>query len=320
MKKWRNNLIRGQCIFLLFVFAIMGVGCQAAEASFADGGINNSVSINKTDIKLDLGAESSISREEVSVNSENKEIAATRPSHGIKLLKQVEFDDDDITFEDTETPITPNPSETVIPSDNSNSSTGVTEDPEEPEDIPSEHIHNYKVIKTVAPSCIEDGYSVYKCSCGDLYNDNIVTAAGHSWGEWIIKKEPTSSEEGLQSRSCSVCGSSEEQIVEKISVPNITLDYAAAESYGNQYAASTYGWYIDTSLNSGNAGYYPASTTSVYQVNESGGQDYLNRKVADKVNSLRSNLADRGVTGIPYINCDVYDDGNGKIFILVYYG
>ena len=36
-------------------------------------------------------------------------------------------------------------------------------------------------------------------------------AKGHSWGEWAVTTAPTCEAEGVQSRTCSVCGASEEQ-------------------------------------------------------------------------------------------------------------
>lgn len=37
------------------------------------------------------------------------------------------------------------------------------------------HDHNY-IERVVEPTCIEKGYTEYKCECGDLYVRNEVTA------------------------------------------------------------------------------------------------------------------------------------------------
>lgn len=38
-------------------------------------------------------------------------------------------------------------------------------------------------------------------------------AKGHSWGEWAVTTAPTCEAEGVQSRTCSACGASEEQML-----------------------------------------------------------------------------------------------------------
>ncbi len=182
------------------------------------------------------------------------------------------------------------------------------------------HTHDYSVYKEVPPGCTSGGYTTYRCDCGSSYNDDVVVATGHSWGKWTTTVEASTSSEGQEKRTCSVCGRSETRTIEKLPVAEVTLDYAAAEAYGNQYAASVYGWSVNTSLNSGNAGYYPGSTTDVYACSERGGQSYLNSKVASKVDALYSNLSLYGSTEGCSVNCDVYDNGSGVIFIFVYYG
>ena len=48
----------------------------------------------------------------------------------------------------------------------------------------------------------------------------------------------------------------------------VSYDYNAAANYGNSYAASTYGWVV----NSAASGYYPASSISVEYAMNKGGQ------------------------------------------------
>ncbi len=43
------------------------------------------------------------------------------------------------------------------------------------------HTHSYESAVT-PPTCTEDGYTTYTCSCGDKYTDDEVTAPGHSYG------------------------------------------------------------------------------------------------------------------------------------------
>ncbi len=70
------------------------------------------------------------------------------------------------------------------------------------------HTHSYS--KTVAPpSCTGKGYTTYTCDCGDSYIDNETAALGHTWGEWLVTKEPTTTAEGEETRTCSVCKTEE---------------------------------------------------------------------------------------------------------------
>lgn len=56
----------------------------------------------------------------------------------------------------------------------------------------------------VEPTCTEDGYTIHTCDrCGETRTDATVPALGHTWGEWVP------SEDGTQSRTCTVCGEQE---------------------------------------------------------------------------------------------------------------
>ncbi|MGN0959160.1 MAG: hypothetical protein ACI4OC_00265, partial [Coriobacteriales bacterium] len=70
-----------------------------------------------------------------------------------------------------------------------------------------------------APSCTEPGYgpSSYCSTCGNwLGGGASIPAKGHSWGEWAVTTAPTCEAESVQSRTCSVCGASEEQTLPAI--------------------------------------------------------------------------------------------------------
>ena len=74
------------------------------------------------------------------------------------------------------------------------------------------HTHKYSV-ETVAPTCIVDGYNTEICPCGDIKSIDIIKATGHSFGEWIIETEASSTNDGLKYRECSVCLEKEEEII-----------------------------------------------------------------------------------------------------------
>ncbi len=78
---------------------------------------------------------------------------------------------------------------------------GVTSGPGTGEDC--EHIYTSMVI---APTCTERGYVIYTCSkCGNSYQDSYTNALNHSYGEWVVVKEATSTTSGTRERTCSVC-------------------------------------------------------------------------------------------------------------------
>ena len=122
----------------------------------------------------------------------------------------------------------------------------VTTKPTEPP-----HTHSYTSSK-VASTCTNKGYTLHKCSCGKSYTDNETAALGHSWGDWTVVTQPTTQQEGKQTRTCSRCGATESQSIPKVEAPALEwsdLDLNKAMAVGNQYAASRYGCVPDTSLN-----------------------------------------------------------------------
>ncbi|MBQ3901356.1 MAG: S-layer homology domain-containing protein, partial [Clostridia bacterium] len=79
-----------------------------------------------------------------------------------------------------------------------------------------EHVHDYVAVVT-EPTCTEQGYTTYTCSgCGDSYVDDYTDALGHDWGEWIVTTDPTCTEAGEQTRVCARCGETETQSVDAL--------------------------------------------------------------------------------------------------------
>ena len=67
-----------------------------------------------------------------------------------------------------------------------------------------EHVHDYKPVTVVAPTCTADGLTRYICDCGAVeeWRDEAIPAIGHTWGYWKTVKEATETEEGLKERTC----------------------------------------------------------------------------------------------------------------------
>ena len=69
--------------------------------------------------------------------------------------------------------------------------------------IDPNHEHSYSVYKTSAATCTEEGYTLYKCSCGDTEIRDIKSALGHSFGAGKVVSSCT--EENYTKYECSVC-------------------------------------------------------------------------------------------------------------------
>ena len=65
-------------------------------------------------------------------------------------------------------------------------------------------LHKYaQVVETKDPTCAVDGYVNYDCDCGYEFTD-VITAPGHDYESVIT--EPTCTEKGFTTHTCSVCG------------------------------------------------------------------------------------------------------------------
>ena len=90
--------------------------------------------------------------------------------------------------------------------------------------------HTHTLVKTdeVAATCSAEGTKAYwTCSeCGKLFSDaegkteiaapEKIDKIPHTWGEWTVTKAATCTEDGEESRTCSVCGETESNVIEKI--------------------------------------------------------------------------------------------------------
>lgn len=98
-----------------------------------------------------------------------------------------------------------------------------TDDTDNKED--NSHNHSY-VKKVTKATCTTQGYTTYTCSCGDTYKSDYVPATGHTYGDWVTTKEPTTTSTGTAKRTCKVCGKSETKVLSKV-VENHTHSYTS---------------------------------------------------------------------------------------------
>ena len=66
------------------------------------------------------------------------------------------------------------------------------------------HEHSYTAV-TTAPTCTEQGYTTYTCSCNDSYVSDYVDATGHKYNSVVT--QPTCEQNGYTTCTCE-CGDS----------------------------------------------------------------------------------------------------------------
>ena len=79
------------------------------------------------------------------------------------------------------------------------------------------HTHSYKDVVT-APTCTEKGYTTHTCACGDSYVDTYTDALGHAWDNGKVTKEPTETETGVKTFTCTRCGETKTESIPVVSV------------------------------------------------------------------------------------------------------
>ena len=71
-------------------------------------------------------------------------------------------------------------------------------------DTQEEHTHSYKPTVT-PPTCTEQGYTTYTCSCGFSYKDDYQPVLGHNFENYTYNNDATTSKDGTETGTCSRC-------------------------------------------------------------------------------------------------------------------
>lgn len=74
------------------------------------------------------------------------------------------------------------------------------------------HEHSYTTSVT-APTCTEQGYTTYTCSCGDSYVDDYVDALDHDFKDYISDDNATFEKDGTKTSLCSRYGCIEQNTI-----------------------------------------------------------------------------------------------------------
>ena len=74
------------------------------------------------------------------------------------------------------------------------------------------HEHSYTAVVT-PPTCTEKGYTTHTCACGDSYVDTYTDALGHAWDNGKVTKEPTETETGVKTFTCTRCSATKTETI-----------------------------------------------------------------------------------------------------------
>lgn len=89
-------------------------------------------------------------------------------------------------------------------------------EPSTPEEPVCQHT-NTEVKNVVVATCTEEGYTgdTYCKDCGVIRATGTTKAAlGHSYGEGVVTKEPTETEDGVRTYTCTVCGATKTEDID----------------------------------------------------------------------------------------------------------
>ena len=81
------------------------------------------------------------------------------------------------------------------------------------------HEHSYTAVVT-DPTCTAKGYTTHTCSCGDSYVDTYTDALGHAWDGGTVTKQPTATETGIKTFTCTRCSATKTETIPAGSCPS----------------------------------------------------------------------------------------------------
>ena len=74
------------------------------------------------------------------------------------------------------------------------------------------HEHNY-VRQERPATCTQGGFVKYVCACGSSYNEAVYPALGHDWDSGTVTKEPTATETGIRTYTCTRCSATKTETI-----------------------------------------------------------------------------------------------------------
>ncbi len=88
--------------------------------------------------------------------------------------------------------------------------------------------HKYIVAQTVAPTCVDEGYTINMCEgCGDAFKTDVKAATGvHTYNSGAITTEPTCVDKGEKTYLCTVCAAVKTEPVDATGIHTYDEDKA----------------------------------------------------------------------------------------------
>jgi len=239
---------------VLFLLA----GCNGATVDNNSNDVSKEISFEESFESVESAESSdvsSVSSEVVDSSEESFENISSEASSDVSFEEPSEEPSEDVSYEDSkEDDVSSAPVPPVGGGDNGNeskpeedvSSAPVVPEPPAPpvsggdngggsgntgnggNGGSSTHIHSYSATVKAA-TCTAEGYTEYKCKCGDSYKSDYTAKTEHQWGPWFISKNASTTEDGSRERGCTICYNWEYEIIPMIvvTITQADLDYMA---------------------------------------------------------------------------------------------
>ena len=93
----------------------------------------------------------------------------------------------------------------------------ISEDTEKEPEIIEEHVHDLIHHEALEPTCTKSGHNEYdECRTCDYSTLTIIPPLGHSYDSGVVTKEASCTEEGIITYTCTRCGDTYTETIEKI--------------------------------------------------------------------------------------------------------
>ncbi len=165
---------------------------------------------------------------------------------------------------------------------------------------PASHPWDPDKHERISPTCVDPGSVTDVCS---VNSDHVRVRElppdpdEHVWGEWIVIKEPTKKEDGLQEHTCTGCGKTEQEVIPKITMP-YTPVYEPETSF---VMASTIAWAADETIEDVMAGEKRPATVFVWVDSSLHVFDRSGNLLSEDMNTFIPRLAETMIPAF-YIN------------------
>ena len=90
------------------------------------------------------------------------------------------------------------------------------------------HEHNY-VRQERPATCTQGGFVMYVCACGSSYNEAVYPALGHAWDGGKVTKQPTATETGIRTFTCTRCSATKTETIPATGSVDVTQMFTDVE-------------------------------------------------------------------------------------------